>query len=119
MDPGAKTIAAQDFCHASQWEYQSVGEFIRRLERIFQIAHGEDILSTETRDTLQLGQLKDGLKFDIVKGPAVSCALTYQGLCLFTKNEEKHQAELRKHVQYKKDSLHNPAEKKPASQIAI
>ena len=49
----------------------------------------------------------------------MSCALTYQGLCLSAKNEEKRKAELRKHVQYKKHSLHNPAEKKPASQIAI
>ena len=66
-----------------------------------------------------LGQLKDGLKYDIVKGPAVSCALTYQGLCLAAKNEEKRQAELRKYVQYKKDTLHNPAEKKLASQITM
>ena len=99
MDPGAKTIAAQDFCHASQWESESVGEFIRRLERIFQIAYGGDIFSTETRDTLQLGQLKYGPKYDIVKGPAVSCAMTYQGVSLAAKNEEKCQAELRKHVQ--------------------
>ena len=71
-------------------------------------------MSTETRVTLLLGQLKDGLKYDILKGPAVSGALTYQGLCLAVKNEEKRQAELWKHVQYKKDSLHKPAEKKPA-----
>ena len=54
---------------------------------IFQIVYGGDIFSTETRDTLLSGQLKDGQKYDILKGPAVSCALTYQGLCLAAKNE--------------------------------
>ena len=28
LDPETKTIAAQDFCHASLWESESVGEFI-------------------------------------------------------------------------------------------
>lgn len=75
LDPGAKTLAAQDFRHASQRESESVGEFIRRLERIFQISYGGDIMSSETRDTLLLSQLKEGLKFEILKGPAVSGAL--------------------------------------------
>ena len=66
LDSGAKTLAAQDFRHASQQESESVGELIRHLERIFQIAYGGDIMSTETRDTLMLGQLKDGLKYDIL-----------------------------------------------------
>ena len=119
MDTGAKTLVAQDFRHASQQESELVGEFIRRLERIFQIAYGGDIMSTETRHTLLLGQLKEGLKYNIFKGLAVSGALTYQGLCLAVKNEEKHQAELRKHVQYKKYSSQKPAENKPASPISM
>ena len=49
----------------------------------------------------------------------MSGALTYQGLCLAARNEGKHQAELRKHVKYKKDSSHKPAGKKPASPIAM
>ena len=32
LDPGAKTLAAQDFRHARQHSAESVGEFIRRLE---------------------------------------------------------------------------------------
>lgn len=115
LDPGAKTLAAQDFRHASQHESESVGEFIRRLERIFQIAYGGDPMSAETRDTLLHGQLQEGLKYEILKGPAVSGAQSYTGLCLAAKNEEKRQAELRKRVQYRRDTHHNTLDKKSAS----
>ena len=36
LDPGNKTLAAQDFCHAAQHQDESVPDFLRRLERIFE-----------------------------------------------------------------------------------
>ncbi len=69
-------------------------------------------MSTETRDTLLHSQLKDGLKYDILKGSAVSGAQSYKSLCLATKNEEKRQVELRKRILYWKDSHQKPTEKK-------
>ena len=49
LDPGAETLAAQDFCHARQHSAESVGEFIHRVERTFQVACGRDYMSSETR----------------------------------------------------------------------
>ena len=66
--------------------------------------------SHETRDTLLHGQLQEGLKHDILKGPAVSGAQSYKNLCLAAKNEEKRLAELCKRVQYRKEP-HRPPEK--------
>ena len=104
LDPGAKTLAAQDFRHARQHGAESVGEFIRRLERTFQVAYGRDHMSSETRDTLLLCQLQEGLSDDILKGPAVSGAESYKSLFIAAKNEEKRLAELVKRVQYRKES---------------
>ena len=42
MDPGSKTMAAQDFRHSAQLESESVADFIRRLEEAYQIAYGRD-----------------------------------------------------------------------------
>ena len=61
LDPGSKAMAAQDFRHLAQKEKELVAEFIRRLERAFQVAYGRDRMSTETRDTLLHGQLQEGL----------------------------------------------------------
>lgn len=70
-------------------------------------------MSTETRDTLLHGQLQEGLKYEILKGPAVSGAPTYQSLCPAAKNEEKRQAELHRRIHYCKESHYNkPLEKK-------
>ena len=38
LDPGSRTLAAQDFRHTVQADAESVGDYIRRLERNFQIA---------------------------------------------------------------------------------
>ena len=119
LDPGAKTLAAQDFRHASQRESETVSEFIRRLERTFQIAYGGDNMSPETRDTLLYGQLQEGLRYDIAKGPAVSGAESYRSLCLAAKNEEKRQAELRKRVQYKRDTHQKPSDKKATPSTTV
>ena len=38
LDPGGKILAAQDIRHALQKESESVAEYVRCLERMFQIA---------------------------------------------------------------------------------
>ena len=54
LDPCSRALAAQDFCHASQREGESVANFIRGLERMFKLA---DRMSDETRETLLHSQL--------------------------------------------------------------
>ena len=108
LDPGSKTMAAQDFRHSAQLENESVADFIRRLEKTFQIAYGRDKLKTETRDTLLYGQLMEGLKYELVRGPSVSGAQTYKELCTAAKSEERQLAALRKRQQYDKLGRNNP-----------
>ena len=87
-------MAAQDFRHAMQKDSESVSDFIRRLERMFHIAYGRDPMSNETRDTLLYCQLHEGLRYELMRGPAVSGATKYPELCIAAKNEEKRLAEL-------------------------
>ncbi len=100
LDPGGRTLAAQDFRHTRQEESEPVASFIRRLKRTFQVAYGHDRMSAETRDTLLHGQLQEGLRDEIMRAPAVSGAPTYKELCLTSKNEEKRLIELRKRRGY-------------------
>ena len=72
LDPGSKVLAAQDFRHAVQKDEEPVSDYIQRVERCFQIAYGRDNFSAETREAILFGQLQDGLKFGIMKSPAVS-----------------------------------------------
>ena len=102
LDPGSRTLAAQDFRHTSQADEEKVADFIRRLERMFNVAYGREGMSVETRDTLLHGQLQDGLRHELMRAPAVSGAQSYQELCLAARNEEKRLAELRKRQQYRK-----------------
>ena len=75
LDPGNKTLTALDFKHVTQKESESVSDFIRRLEQMFQLAFGYDPMSTETRDILLYGKLQDDLRIDLVsKAPAISGA---------------------------------------------
>ena len=53
-----------------------VADFIRRLERTFTIAYGQDGMSLETRQTLLHGQLQEGLQYNLMKAPAVSDTLS-------------------------------------------
>ena len=92
LDPGSRTLAAQEFRHTTQGDTEKVADFIRRLERTFNIAYGMEGISVETRDTLLHGQLQDVLKHDLMQSPAVSGAQTYQELCLAARNEEKRLA---------------------------
>ena len=82
--------------------WKAVADFIRRLERTFRIAYGRDAMSSETRDTLLYCQLQEGLRYELMKGPAVSGATKYQELCVAAKNEEKRLAELQRRQQYSK-----------------
>ena len=80
LDPGSKALAAQDFRHAAQDENEKVGDFIRRIEKTFRRAYGHDTMLSETRDALLYAQLQEGLKYDLMKAPAVSGALNHQAL---------------------------------------
>ena len=102
LDPGSRTLAAQEFRHTTQGDTEKVADFIRRLERTFNIVYGREGMSVEMRDTLLHGQLQDALKHDLMQAPAVSGAQTYQELCLAARNEEKQLAELKKRQQYMK-----------------
>ena len=113
LEPGSRVLAAQDFRHTSQAEAESTADFIRRLERTFQVAYGYDNMSLETRETILYGQLQEGLHYDLIKSPAVSGAQGYKELCVSAKNEEKRQAELRKRQQYRKTA--STASPKPPS----
>ena len=118
LDPGGRALAAQDFRHTAQRESEPVSDFVRRLERTFQIAYGRDGMSVETRNTLLHSQLQEGLCYNILKAPAVSGAQSYRELCLAAKNEEKRQAELEKRVHYRRGDP-NRQVRKPAVPPAI
>ena len=90
LDPSSRALAGQDFRHISQGEEK----VICRLKRTFKVAYGRDQMADEARSTLLHGQLQDGLKYDIMRSPAVSGALTYKEVCLAARNEEKRLSEL-------------------------
>ena len=54
----------------------------------------------ETHDTLLYCQLQEGLRYELMRGPAVSGATKYQELCIAAKNEEKRLADLQRRQQY-------------------
>ena len=112
IDFGSKAVAAQDFRHTAQRDSEPVSDFIRRLERTFRIAYGQDAMSPETRDTLLYGQLQEGLCLELMKGPAVSGARGYQEPCIAAKNEDKRLAELKRRQEYAK--LVQPTPSPPA-----
>ena len=112
LDPGSRTLAAQEFRHTSQGDEEKVADFIRRPEWTFNVAYGREGMSAETRDTLLHGQLQDGLRHEIMQAPAVSGAQTYPELCLAVRNEEKRLAELKKRQQYLKQSLQPSSSRK-------
>ena len=124
LDPGSKALAAQDFRHAAQDENEKVGDFIRRIEKTFCRAYGHDTMLSETRDALLYAQLQEGLKYDLMKAPAVSGALNYQALCVATKSEERRLAELQKRKYYQlpqlrgtKKATNQPQVSTPGSQL--
>ena len=88
------------FRHATQGESESVGDFIRRLERTFHLAYGRDGMQVETCDALLYSQLQEGLRQQLMESPAVSGAADYTTLCIVSKNEERRQAALKRRRQY-------------------
>ena len=51
-------------------------------------------MSTETRSTLLYGQLHEGLRYNLMKAPAVSGATSYTQLCAAARSEEGRQLQL-------------------------
>ena len=49
LSPGSKVLAGQDFHHTTQKDSESVADFIRWLERVLQIAYGNDGMGLKTR----------------------------------------------------------------------
>ena len=94
LHPTCRVLAAQEFRHAVQRDDEPVAEFIRRLEELYRKAYGRYKMSQETRDTLLFGQLQEGLKYTVMKAPAVSSAQGYHQLCLAARNEERRLIEL-------------------------
>ena len=86
LDPGNKMLAVQDFRHAAKVDSESVADYVRHLERMYQVAYG---LGMETREALLHSQLQEGLRYDLMRSPAVSGALSYAQLCMAAKHEEK------------------------------
>lgn len=110
LDQGTKVLAAQDFRHTVQKEFEKVAYFVRRLERVFHIAYGRDAMAKETREAFLYGQLQEGLRQDLMRSPAVSGALAYPELIMAAKNEEQRQSELKKRRSYQVGELGRPRE---------
>ena len=100
LEPRDRALAAQDFRHATQRKSETVADYVRRMERAFQLAYGRDGMLRETRQMILFTQLQEGLLYRLVESPAVSGAKSYTELCLAAKNEEKRQAELEKRRDY-------------------
>ena len=75
LDPVNLIVVAQDFRHATQRDTESVEDFVRRLECLFQVAYGRDGMNSGAREALLYGQLHDGLKFELIQSPTVSGAV--------------------------------------------
>ena len=101
---GSKTLAAQEFRHATQGTQEAVSDYTLRLEKTFRRAYGRDHMAEETRNALLYAQLQEGLKYVLMKAPAVSSAQGYQELCIAARNEERRLNELNKRQQYLRES---------------
>ena len=98
---GSKTLAAQ---HATQGTQEAVSDYMLRLEKTFKRAYGRDHMAEDTRNALLYAQLQEGLKYVLMKAPAVSGAQGYQELCIAARNEERRLNELNKRQQYLRES---------------
>ena len=105
LDLGSKSVAAQDFCHTVQGDKELVADFVLWLERIFRRAYGRQQMSTETKETLLYGQMHEGLRYSLMKAPAVSGAKSYSELCGAARSEERRQSELVKRQLYQREDL--------------
>ena len=98
-------MAAQDFRHSAQKSGECVPDFIRRLEKTYQIAYGKDDLNQDTRDALLYSQLYEGLCYDLMQSPAVSGAQAYKELCTAGKGEERRVTALKQRRQFSKPAV--------------
>lgn len=57
--------------HSLKKSTESIPDYIRHLEKAYQIAYGKDNLTPATRETLPYGQLYGGLCYDLMQSPAV------------------------------------------------
>lgn len=80
LDPGRKVLAVQDFRHAVQGEGEMRSDFIRRVDSLYRISYGSDGLGRNRREAFLMCQLQEGLKYELVKSPAVSGANSYTEL---------------------------------------
>ena len=78
---------------------ESISSYIQRLERAFVVAYGRDELTDETKNTMLHSQLQEGLRYDIMRSPAVSGSQSYKELVAAARNEENSQAQLRQRHQ--------------------
>ena len=107
LDPGSCALVPQEFRNALQHEKESVSDYVKRLERSFQIAYGRDRLTPETRDTFLCSQLQAGLKLALMECPAVSGSLSYKQLCVAVKQEEKRLIELKQRRLHQERQVRN------------
>ena len=113
LDSTNRTMAAQEFRHSTQPQGESVADFIRRLEKAFQVAYGKDSLHSDTRDALLYSQLYDGLRYNLMRGPAVSGSQNYRELCVAARGEEHRLAALQQRHQLKPPTETSGRSKKP------
>jgi len=57
LDTGSHVLAAQDFRYSLQRDSDAVSDYIRRLDRAFQVAYGHEKLTVEMQDAPQYNQL--------------------------------------------------------------
>ena len=107
LDPGSRVMAIQDFRHTIQREAETVADYLRRLERHFQLAYGCDGLRPETRETMLYSRLQERLLLSLVWSPSVSGCHTYKELCVAAKQEEKRLADLRGRQLYQQNPKGN------------
>ena len=65
-------------------------------------------MSSETKDAILYGQLQEGLRLELLRGPAVSGALGYKELCVAAKGEERRLSELKKRQAYMRQGSSQP-----------
>ena len=100
LDQNTIVLAAQDFRHTTQQLGEKVADFVRRLERAFNIAYGRETLTKETREAFLYGQLQEGILIQLLQNAAVSGAQNYRELVMAAKNEEQRLSELKKRRSY-------------------
>ena len=113
LDPGSKTMAAQDFRHSAQKSGECVPDFIRKLEKTYQIANGKDDLSQDTRDALLHSQLYEGQCYDLMH--------SRKELSTAAKREERRVAALKRTPRPSRSSQEDclpPRDRDSASSVA-